>query len=39
MIVPGLVLISVLLGHILRDDLINPVKMSVREYVRPSVRP
>jgi len=26
------------LGHLLRDDLINPVKMSVREYVRPSVR-
>jgi len=31
------------LGHLLRDDLINPVKLSVRPsirtYVRPSVRP
>jgi len=27
------------LGHLLRDDLINPVKMSVRPYVRTSVRP
>jgi len=27
-----------LLGHLLWDDLINPVKMSVRPYVRPSVR-
>jgi len=30
------------LGHLLRDDLKNlknPVKMSVRTYVRPSVRP
>ena len=26
------------LGHLLRDDLINPVKMSVHPYVRPSVR-
>jgi len=26
------------LGHLLRDNLINPVKMSVRPYVRPSVR-
>jgi len=25
------------LGHLLRDDLINPVKMSVRPYVRTSV--
>jgi len=24
------------LGHLLRDDLINPVKMSVRPYVRTS---
>ena len=23
------------LGHLLRDELINPVKMSVRPYVRP----
>ena len=29
---------TVFLGHLLRDDLINPVKMSVRPYVRPSVR-
>jgi len=27
------------LGHLLRDDLINPAKMSIRPYVRPSVRP
>ena len=27
-----------LLGHLLRDDLINPVKMSVRTSVRPYVR-
>jgi len=26
------------LGHLLRDDLINAVKMSFREYVRPYVR-
>jgi len=25
------------LGHLLRDDLINPIKISVREYIRPSV--
>jgi len=25
------------LGHFLRDDLINPVKMSVRTYVRPFI--
>jgi len=27
------------LGHLLRDDQINQVKMSIREYVHPSVRP
>jgi len=27
------------LGDLLRDDLISPVKMSVHEYVRLSVRP
>jgi len=27
------------LGHLLRDDLINPVKMSVHMSVRPYVRP
>jgi len=26
------------LGHLLRDDLINPVKMSLCEYLRPSIR-
>jgi len=26
------------LGHLLRDDLINPVKMSVRPYVRTYIR-
>ena len=30
---------STFLGHFLRDDLINPVKMSVRPSVRTSVRP
>jgi len=28
-----------LLGHLLRDDLINPVKMSICLYVCPSVHP
>ena len=28
---------SQFLGHLLRDDVINPVKMSVRPYVRPYV--
>ena len=38
LIIAGKVQNSTLLGHLLRDDLINPVKMSIRHYVRPSVR-
>jgi len=27
-------MVTYLLGHLLRDDLINPVKISVHHYVR-----
>jgi len=30
--------ITTLLGHLLRDDLINPVKMSIRPSVRTYIR-
>ena len=30
---------EVLIGHLLRDDIINPVKMSIRPSICPSIRP